>query len=308
MYIIRGIGNLPDRFRGGAVTIGNFDGVHLGHQAIFARLRRLAAHHPGAPTLAVTFEPHPLRLLDPSKAPVRITGVRGKSRWMERHGVDAMFILQFNRTLAAMEAERFVRTILADGLDAREVLVGDNFRFGAGGKGHVPLLEELGIGFGFGVHKQSLHQVDGQPVSSTRIRQAVGEGDFATAERLLGRSFEIEGRVGRGQQRGKGLGFPTANLTLSGLLHPPPGVYVVEGRVDGGWLPGVANLGRNPTFGDVGLGLETHLLAPCGNLYRKVLRVRFRKRLRGEVRFSGPQALVEQISKDVAQAQAFFAI
>jgi riboflavin kinase / FMN adenylyltransferase len=307
MYIIRGLKNIPPKYRGSVVTIGNFDGVHLGHQTIFSRLHALGVVHGGAPVMAITFEPHPQRLLSPKKAPVRITNVRGKARWMEVNGVDAMFILRFNRALAALDPETFVRTILVEGLGVREVLVGGNFCFGVRGSGRFEDLQRLGEQFGFGVHSQELYGSVGGSVSSTRIREAVGGGDFSLAKDLLGRPFEIESRVIGGKHRGRGLGFPTANFALAGLLHPPTGVYVVEGWIDGKWLPAVANVGRNPTFGDEGLHLEVHLLAPCGDIYRKVVRVQFLQRLREEIKFRDVEALKLQIARDVVEAKAFFA-
>ncbi|MBF0179982.1 MAG: riboflavin biosynthesis protein RibF [Magnetococcales bacterium] len=309
MNIIRGLRNLPSRFLGAVVAIGNFDGVHRGHCALFAHLRELAKGHPGAATMAVTFEPHPMKLLDPQRAPVRITGVRGKARWMEEQGVEALFILRFTRALAAMTPRAFVERILVEGLAAREVLVGENFRFGARGAGDYEVLIALGRELGFGVHAHPLvHVLDGQPVSSTWVRRAVEAGAFGEAEQLLNRPFEIEGRVRTGFRRGRELGFPTANISLTGILHPPSGVYVAQGWLDGEWLPAVVNVGCNPTFGDGAMGLEAHFLLPIPEeLYRKVVRIRFLYHLRPEKRFPGPQALREQIARDVAEARAFFA-
>ncbi|MBF0153295.1 MAG: riboflavin biosynthesis protein RibF [Magnetococcales bacterium] len=305
MRIIRGVYNLPEDFRGAVVTIGNFDGVHLGHQAVFLTLRELARHH-DAKAVAVTFEPHPQRLLSPAHAPPRITGMRGKARWMGRHGVDGMFVVRFTPEVAALRPDRFVDRFLVEALQAKEVLVGFNFRFGAGGKGTFALLQELGSRYGFGVHRQDACQIEGTTVSSTRVREFVQAGNFAMAERLLGRPYEFESRVVHGRSRGRGLGFPTANFCLEGLLHPPPGVYVVETLVDGVWLPAVANLGDNPTFGGEGLRLEVHMLVPCGDLYRRVLRMCFRKRLRNEIHFPDHAALQARIARDVAEARAFF--
>lgn len=308
MYIIRGLRNLPARFVHAVVAIGNFDGVHLGHQALFARLRALSARHDGAPIMAVSFEPHPLRLLDPERAPARITGLRGKARWMEEAGVEALFVLHFNRRLASMQPEAFVNEILYEGLGVREVLVGENFRFGARGAGGFEDLERMGRVHGFGVHAQPLEILDGQVVSSTWVRREVEAGDFELAARLLDRPFEVEGRVVVGMQRGRGMGFPTANLFLEGMLHPPLGVYVARTCTGGCWLPAVVNVGRNPTFGEVATRLEAHLLvAVSETLYRKVIRVQFLKRLRAERRFPDIQALQAQIRQDVADARAFFA-
>ncbi len=305
MRIMRGVHNLAEEFRGAVVTIGNFDGVHLGHQAVFLTLRELASHH-DAKAVVVTFEPHPQRLLSPAAGPPRIIGVRGKSRWMGRHGVDGMLVIRFTPEVAALRPDRFVDRFLVEALRAREVLVGFNFRFGAGGKGTFALLQELGARYGFGVHRQEACQIDGLTVSSTRVRAFVQAGDFARAARLLGRPFELESRVVHGRSRGRGLGFPTANFRLEGLLHPPPGVYVVQALVDGVWLPAVANLGDNPTFGGEGLRLEVHMLVPCGDLYQRVLRVRFCRWLRGEIRFPDAAALRERIARDVAEARAWF--
>ncbi|MBF0620579.1 MAG: bifunctional riboflavin kinase/FAD synthetase [Magnetococcales bacterium] len=305
MYIVRGEQNLPDRFRGGAVTIGNFDGVHLGHQAVFKTLRRRAADLT-LPTVAITFEPHPRRLFQPDNAPPRITGVRGKARWMERAGIDAMYILRFSRDLASLSPEKFIETVLLKSLRARLVHVGYDFQFGMRGAGNIDTLKAMGLKYGYEAQEEPPFELQGDKVSSTLIRYAIQDADFETAQNLLGREFEIEGRVSSGQKRGRGLGFPTANLTLNGLLHPPSGVYIVEGWIDGQWLPAVANVGNNPTFGDADIHLEAHMLAPCGDLYRKVLRIRFRERIRAEIRFESPEALIAQIKQDVAQAKAFF--
>ncbi|MEO5330910.1 MAG: riboflavin biosynthesis protein RibF [Magnetococcus sp. YQC-5] len=307
MYIIRGLNNLPPQFLGAAVAIGNFDGVHRGHQALFAKLRGLAKSHAHALVMAITFEPHPLRLLDPARAPVRITGIRGKARWMEALGVDALFVLRFNRHLATMKPHDFVRELLVKGLGVKEIVVGENFRFGANGAGTFDDLLDLGRVHGFGVHTHPLVYLDGQPVSSTWVRRAVEAGDFKEAALLLDRPFEIEGRVIGGHKRGRGLGFPTANISLGGMLHPPSGVYVAQGCLEEGWLPAVVNVGRNPTFGDASMHLEAHLLVPLAeDLYRKVLRIRFLHHLRAEIQFPDVASLQKQITLDVATARSFF--
>ncbi|NGZ06287.1 MAG: riboflavin biosynthesis protein RibF [Magnetococcales bacterium] len=308
MYIIRGLRNLPTRFRHAVVAIGNFDGVHRGHQALFARLRELAVGQGGAPIMAVTFEPHPLRLLDPTRAPARITGLRGKARWMEEAGVEGLFVLQFSRQLAAMSPEAFVQAVLVNGLGVREVLVGENFRFGAKGVGTFEDLEQMGRKYGFGVHAHPLVILDGQTVSSTWVRREVESGSFGMAARLLDRPFEIEGRVVVGDRRGRTLGFPTANLPLSGMLYPPRGVYISRACVGGCWVPSVVNVGRNPTFGEHETRLEAHMLVSdeVMELYRKVLRIQFLHHLRPEMTFPNPEALRAQIGQDVAAAREFF--
>ena len=314
------------QLRGAVVAIGNFDGVHLGHQTVFHTLRQLAADLGGVATLVVTFEPHPQKLFNPTQAPERITGMRSKARWIEAMGMDALFILRFTRELAAYQPEYFVRQILVEGLAVRAVLVGDNFRFGAGGKGSFANLQTFGKQFGFAVHSQSLVQNNNQVVSSTRIRKWVKAGRFTEAARLLGREFEIEARVTHGHKRGQALGFATANMALAGILHPPPGVYICEAWANDQWLPAIANLGHNPTFGNAEMRLEVHILAEdedslsatgsphtsfsrakfSQNIYRQVLRVRFLQHVRNEIKFPNIDALKQQIMADVCQAQAFF--
>ncbi|MBF0184408.1 MAG: riboflavin biosynthesis protein RibF [Magnetococcales bacterium] len=307
MYIIRGIRHLPPHLRGAAVVIGNFDGVHLGHQSLMQTLRQRAVELGSVPTLAVTFAPHPQKLLNPEQAPERITSIRGKARQIAEQQIDGLLVLHFSRQLASLSPENFVRQILVEGLGIRAVLVGKNFRFGACGEGHCSTLAHLGQQYGFQVYCHSLLRDPGeQTVSSTRVRELVKQCRFEEVIDLLGRPFEIEGRVTHGHKRGHSLGFPTANLVLADLLHPPPGVYIVEGRVEDRWLPAVANLGFNPTFGDHRLRLEVHLLVPCGNLYRQLLRVRFLRRIRDEITFANSDALKRQIAADVQEAQRFF--
>ncbi|MEO5376640.1 MAG: riboflavin biosynthesis protein RibF [Magnetococcus sp. DMHC-6] len=306
MYIIRGLKNLPEPFRGAVVTIGNFDGVHLGHQALIHTLKELARLHLGAMVLAITFEPHPQQLLNPALAPLRISGLRGKTRWLALAGVDGVFILRFNKELAALTPENFVKHFLVQGLGIRELLVGENFRFGAGGRGNLALLDQIGQKEGFGVHISPLTKIAGEVVSSSRVRQVVANGELDLAQQLLGHPFEIEGRVVTGHGRGRDMGFPTANISLSGLLHPPSGVYIVEALIDHKWLPGVANLGHNPTFGADPLRFEAHLLADCGNIYRRIVRFRLCKWLRPEIKFADRKALCRQIDLDIAETRTFF--
>ncbi|MBF0098478.1 MAG: riboflavin biosynthesis protein RibF [Magnetococcales bacterium] len=307
MHIIRGIQHLPPHLRGAAVVIGNFDGVHLGHQSLMQSLRHHANALGAIPTLVVTFAPHPQKLLNPDQPPERITPIRGKARWIAEQQIDGLLVLHFTRQLAALRPEAFVQQILVEGLGIRAVLVGKNFRFGACGEGHCSTLSELGQQHGFQVYCQTLlRDTETLTVSSTRIRELVKQCRFAEVIPLLGRPFEIEGRVNHGHKRGHSLGFPTANLMLADFLHPPPGVYIVEGEVEGQWLPAVANLGFNPTFGENRLRLEVHLLAPCGDLYRKLLRVRFLHRMRDEITFANSDDLKRQIANDVQEALRFF--
>lgn len=293
------------------MTIGNFDGVHLGHQSVFQTLHQLSVEHHAAPTLVITFEPHPQKLLNPNRVPERITRIRGKARWMESCRLDAMFILHFTKKLATYSPETFVRHILVDNLAVSAVLVGENFHFGAGGTGTFATLQQFGKQFGFSVYCKQLKQQNQKVISSTRIRELIRAGKFSEVIPLLGRDFEVEARVTHGHKRGQALGFPTANLALAGMLHPAPGVYIVEAKVDGQWLPAVANLGHNPTFGHQELRLEVHILAKPKarfelNIYRQVLRVRFLQHIRHEKKFANLDALKARIAADVETALAFF--
>ncbi|MBF0110337.1 MAG: bifunctional riboflavin kinase/FAD synthetase [Magnetococcales bacterium] len=307
MYVIRGRINIVPRFREAVVTIGNFDGVHRGHQAIFSRLLDLSRRHGGAPKVVITFEPHPRRFLgnDPSMA--RIIPLRSKIARLDGAGIDAVLILRFNRDLATLSAEQFVQRTLVAGLAVREVLVGENFRFGSGGEGNLESLRRMGRQLGFGVHGQPLMRVGDTVISSSMIRAVVGQGDLDRAGILLGRPFSMEGRVVHGERRGRAMGFPTANIPACNMLHPPLGVWIVKVWLEGVAYRGVANLGVNPTFGLGGRRLETHLFGFSGDLYRRWLRVEFLKFLRPERKFSGIDELRERIAEDVRLAKRYFA-
>ncbi|HIJ84968.1 MAG: Riboflavin biosynthesis protein [Magnetococcales bacterium] len=306
MYIIRGNTNITPRFTRAVVTIGNFDGVHRGHQTIFSHLQSLSRRHGDCPKVVITFEPHPRQFLAQERAMARITRLRAKVRRLEQVGVDGVFVLRFNRELAQLSAVDFVQRHLVAGLRVREVLVGENFRFGCGGEGNLETLRQLGEYHGFGVHGQPLMRVADTVISSSMIREAVVRGDLEQAGVMLGRSFEMEGRVVPGVRRGRILGFPTANIPVKNMLHPPMGVWIVQGWVDGHWCRGVANLGNNPTFGQGWVSLETHLLNFDADLYRRWLRVRFLKFIRPERKFPGVDALKERIAQDVSEAESFF--
>ncbi|MBF0140124.1 MAG: bifunctional riboflavin kinase/FAD synthetase [Magnetococcales bacterium] len=306
MYIIRGKVNIIPRFTNAVVTIGNFDGVHSGHQAIFARLELLSRQHRDAPRVVITFEPHPRQFLGTGERLARITTLRAKARQLRELGVDAVCVLRFNRELAMLPAATFVERYLVQGLGVCEVLVGENFRFGAGGAGNLETLRHLGDRYGFGVHGQPLERMGDTVISSSKIREAVQRGDMERAGTMLGRPFEMEGRVLPGAKRGRVLGFPTANIRVNNMLHPLKGVWVVQCRVAGRWMPGVANLGHNPTFGQSWVSLETHLFDYQGDLYRQWLRVKFLKYLRPEEKFASLDALKNQIAQDCQVALDHF--
>ena len=302
MELIRGTVNLRAAHRGCVATIGNFDGVHRGHQAVLGELLR-RAREVGVPAVVITFEPQPLEFFRPEQAPPRLTRLRGKLHAFARMGVERVLCLPFGARLAATGAEAFVTEILVAGLGIRHLIVGDDFRFGAGGKGDFALLERLGDEHGFGVSAMPTYLDGGERVSSTRIRAALEADDLLEAERLLGRPYAIFGAVRHGDKRGRTIGFPTANIDTWHKVVPVRGVYAVQvaGVADGLW-PGVANIGQRPTFGENEARLEVRLFDFDRDIYRRQLRVDFRAKLRDERRFDGIEALKAQIEADCARA------
>jgi riboflavin kinase/FMN adenylyltransferase len=287
-------------------TIGNFDGVHRGHQAILARLRERAAARGGA-TLLVTFDPHPLKVLAPDRAPRMICTPRQKHALLEAARLDYLVVLPFTSELAAVTAEGFVRDWLAGGLGVQEVHVGANFNFGRGREGNADLLVTLCAAAGMQAGKVDEVLSLGSPISSSRIRRAVISGEVELAGDLLGRPFALEGTVVHGDARGATLGIPTANLATGNELVPQDGVYVTEAVVDGRPLPAVTNIGSRPTFAGAHYAIETHVLGDPGDLYDRPLEIRFRARLRQELRFDSVQSLIDQVRRDIARARAWFA-
>lgn len=290
--------------RPGAVTIGNFDGVHLGHQAMLARLTARAASVGGAPTV-LTFEPHPREIFTPDSAPTRLTSLREKLEILRGLGVARVHVCRFSKPFAALSAEDFVRRILVDGLHARYVLVGDDFRFGARRAGDFSLLKKLGEQHGF--EAEALHTVEaaGQRASSTAVREALAAGDMATAAQLLGRPYSISGRVVGGDQLGRKIGYPTANIQLKHNRPPLTGIFAVrvQGLDQPDW-PGVASLGTRPTVHANGRPtLEVHLFNFDQSIYRRHLRVEFLHKLRDEAKFPSLEALIAQIDEDARQAR-----
>lgn len=291
-----------------AVTIGNFDGLHLGHQALLARLRGLAATK-GLRATVLTFEPHPREFFAPEQAPTRLTSLREKCELLTELGIEHTHVLHFDSTLAAMSADTFVEQILVTGLLAQQVLIGDDFRYGAARTGDFAHLSASGARLGFdATQMQTVRQGDSR-VSSTAVRDALLAGDLAQARHLLGRWYRISGRVVRGAQRGRTLGFPTANVEFRHNRPPCTGVFAV--RVYGvGAAPvvGVANLGYKPTVAaDAPLTLETHLLDWEGDLYNAHLRVELLHRIRDERKFESLDALSRQIAADCQAAREFHA-
>jgi riboflavin kinase/FMN adenylyltransferase len=287
-----------------AVTVGNFDGVHRGHQALVAAAVA-RARETGGLSVALTFDPHPARVLTPDRAPAALTTLAQKAEILGDLGVDRLAVLPFDASVAALSPEDFARRVLRETLQARDVVVGESFRFGRGRTGDARGLVALGEELGFAV--RALPEVlEGEgPVSSSRVRDELGRGDVGAARVLLGRPYFVDAAVVRGDGRGRTIGVPTANLEPENEILPAPGVYAAHCRVpDGRWRVAVANLGRRPTFGGGRLTLEAHLLDFEGDLYGARVRLAFHARLRSEQRFASAAALVARIRQDVAEARA----
>jgi riboflavin kinase/FMN adenylyltransferase len=284
------------------VTLGNFDGIHRGHQEIFRMLRQEAEANHGT-ALVITFFPHPLKVLHPARAPRLITNIQDRVELMECCGIDHVLCLPFNEEFAGWDAERFVREILVRKLGIKRVLVGEDFRFGKNREGGLNFLRKHGEPFGYTVRKIEPVQVDGMEISSTRIRQSIQEGLIRESNAMLGRPYNISGTVVEGDKRGRTLGYPTANLATEAELIPPNGVYAVRVVLGEERLPGVASLGIKPTFAGQQYSIEAHIFDFDREIYGKSLRMEFVERIREEKSFPDPHALVEQINRDAQQAR-----
>lgn len=286
------------------VTIGNFDGLHLGHQALIRRC--LESRLPGEVTAVVTFEPLPQAFLRPQQAPPRIYGAQRKLDLLREAGVELAWVMRFDRELASMPAATFAESVLAAGLGARRVLVGPDFRFGHRREGDVPLLANLGRRLGFVVEPADEVCLDGERVSSTLIRKLLAAGNFARAERCLGRPYVLRGQVIRGRQLGRELGYPTANLVPEATPCPLSGVFAVRARATGDaqWLPAVASLGVRPAVGGSEFLVEVHIFDFDGDLYQRELEVWFIEKVRDEQDFPGMDELVAQMKNDEQRVRA----
>ena len=287
-----------------AVTIGNFDGVHRGHQALVsAAVAR--ARESGGLAVVLTFDPHPARILSPDRAPAALTTLAQKAEVLADLGVDRLAVLPFDASVARLSPGEFARAVLHETLGARDVVVGESFRFGRRREGDVRGLVDLGRELGFSVHAVPSVLEEGSPVSSSRVRDALARGDVGAAQTLLGRPYFVDASVVRGDGRGRTIGVPTANLEPEDQFLPAQGVYAARCRIPGGgWRTAVANLGRRPTFGGGQVTLEVHVVDFEGDLYGARVRLEFHARLRGEERFDGPEALVARIGRDIAAARA----
>lgn len=303
MKIIRHILHRRLSFPHPVLSLGNFDGVHLGHQAILTRVVEEARARQGT-GLVFTFYPHTLAVLRPERPLVLIVGVREKLLQFARLGVDGVILQRFSLSFSHLPAEEFVRCYLVDALRVEKVVVGHNVSFGYKGAGRAETLEQLGRVYGFAVEVVGPVRIDDQEVSSTMVRSLLGAGNMREVMRFLGRPYAVSGRVEKGFQRGRGLGFPTANLRPHSTLPLPNGVYAVLVEVGGVQVPGVANVGVNPTFAGHKRTIEAHLFDFAADLYGMRLRISFIERLREEQKFASVQALVQQIQHDAARARA----
>lgn len=308
MELIRGLHNLGPQHRGCVVTIGNFDGVHLGHQEVLAQVADKAAQlH--LPSLLMTFEPYPTEYFLHSEPPPRLTRFREKLEVLRRFALQRVLMLRFDDDLCQLGAEAFIEQILVQRLGARYVVIGDDFRFGKDRSGDFALLKAAGQRHGFEVASMHTFDIMGDRVSSTRIRGALQNGELEFAEQLLGRPYRMSGRVAHGDKRGRTIGFPTANIHLHRKASPLLGVYAVEMYgIEGEPVPGVANVGIRPTVDGTRAQLEVHLFDYQGDLYGHHVQVEFRHKIREERKFDSFEALKAQIERDSAQARAFFAI
>lgn len=303
MKIIRDIGGIPADLRCAVTTIGNFDGVHLGHRFIFGKLVEEAGRE-SCPAVVITFEPHPKLILHPERRPFHlITSLEEKLRLIAETGVDYLLVIPFTLEYARTTAEEFVRGLLWERLRTRKILIGHDYTFGRGKEGDKAFLSEAGRRLGFAVEVMDAFQVGGTTVSSTRIRLALLAGEVRFAAGLLGRHYNLGGRIISGSRRGADLGFPTANIRPGKELVPARGVYAVHVLLDGERRQGVLNIGFNPTFAAGSLSVEVHILDFNDNIYGREIEILFVERLRDEVRFEGPEQLAAQIGRDIAKAR-----
>ncbi len=301
--IIQDLAQLQSPLRNPVLTIGNFDGVHRGHLALFERVKIRARAIDGV-SVVMTFQPHPTKIMKPEKAPALITPTQQKLTLIARTGIHTILCLPFDKTFAAISAEDFVQDTLVDKIGVKELVVGYDYAFGRDRTGNIELLRRMGKDLGFLVHVAEPVLIGKRVVSSTSIRELVKAGELSEAKRLLGRDYQICGTVVKGKNRGgRLLGFPTANLEVVDELTPKEGVYAVRVLIDDHMYDGVTSIGHNPTFGQGPLSIETHILDYSENLVGQTIRVNFIARLRAEKTFKGIEDLARQIDLDIKVAR-----
>jgi riboflavin kinase / FMN adenylyltransferase len=306
MKVFDHLDQINEPFKRAVITIGNFDGVHIGHQALFHEVIEKAVDIDGT-SVAMTFEPHPIRVLKQNHYPPLITLYEQKAELIERTGIDVLICVPFTLAFAALSAEQFIKDLLVQKIGMKAIVVGEDYSFGKNREGNIELLRSYAPQYGFEViiagWVRSARAMEDR-ISSTRIRELITDGLMEQAERMLGRSYQIRGRVVTGRDRGgRLLGIPTANINLNDELCPKTGIYAVLVEFNGQKYKGVANIGYSPTFDDHQFTVEVHILDFCGNIYGKKIRVNFIKRIRDEIKFSGISELVDQIRLDIVAAR-----
>ncbi len=305
MELIRGIHNIQPQHKGCVLTIGNFDGVHLGHQAVLNQVAA-KAEQLGLPSVVMTFEPQPMELFGKENSPARLTRLRDKFVQLSKLSIDRLLCVNFNLQFANIEAEAFIRDLLVERLGVKFLIIGDDFCFGRGRSGDFAMLQQAGKEFGFEVVSTHSFCLDSLRVSSTAIREALAHDKLDVAAQMLGRHYSIAGRVSHGRKLGRTIGFPTANIPLKRCVSPVSGVYVVEvNGLSNSPVGGVANIGQRPTVNGVRQQLEVHLFGFSGNLYGKQLEVVLLHKLRDERKFESFDALKQQIESDAEAARVW---
>jgi len=297
---------LPKNIKGPVVTIGNFDGVHKGHQILFEMVRK-RAEALGGTSVVMTFEPHPIKVMSPKKLKPLITVLEQKKELVASQRIDILILISFTLEFSDISARDFVKEILVSKVGIKEIVVGYDYAFGHNREGNMQLLKEMGREFNFEVHEVAPVYAGKTLVSSTSIRNLIIEGRLGEANRLLGRSYQIRGEVIEGKKRGKSLlGYATANIGLPEGLIPREGVYIVTVELEDKLFEGLTNIGDNPTFKEKGLSIETHIFGLSTTIMHKQIKINFLKRLRDEIPFASPTELSQQIKKDIGEAQRFF--
>ncbi|WNC73338.1 bifunctional riboflavin kinase/FAD synthetase [Thalassotalea psychrophila] len=306
MQLVRGIHNIRDAHNGCVLTIGNFDGVHLGHQRVVKALVEKAQQLNLIPAVLV-FEPQPQELFNPQMAPARLSRLRDKYTLLKTLGVQRLICVNFNHEFASQSAEQFIEDLLVNKLGVKHLIIGDDFRFGKNRLGDFSMLKSAGVKFGFDVTDTKSYKMLECRISSTEIRRALQQDELHDAELMLGREYSIIGRVVHGDKQGRNLGFPTANVLLKRCVSPVAGVYVVKAKALGKSVYGVANIGSRPTVNGIRQQLEVHIFDFNNDLYGQQIEVALLKKLRAEQRFASLDELTAQIAKDSEQARNYIA-
>ncbi|OGW30227.1 MAG: riboflavin biosynthesis protein RibF [Nitrospirae bacterium GWC2_42_7] len=306
MVLITDLKQITERFKNSIITLGNFDGLHLGHQELI-RMVTERAKETGAVSMVITFRPHPLKILAPEKCPPLISIYEEKIEFFEKLGIDVLVKIPFTMEFSSMPPRDFAKNILGDLLGAKEIFVGYNYRFGKGREGNIQKLREFGNEFGFTVREIEQISFNSEVISSTRIRQLLGEGEVEDAAKLLGRPYAITGVVVKGDGRGKLIGFPTANIASKHMIIPADGVYAARILARDKYYDGVLNIGMRPTFNKHETTIEAHIFDFNEDLYGEEISLFFIKRIRDEKKFANVEELISQIKKDINIAKTVLA-